>query len=212
VFASTCATYGQPSKVPITEDEPPQPVNAYGMSKLAIDMALTSEARAHGLAATSLRFFNVAGAYGEAGERHDPEPHIIPLALDAAAGKRDAFTIFGTDYATPDGTCIRDYIHVLDLARAIEMSLNSTKSGQHKIYNLGTGHGFSNKEVVEAIKKITGKNFTVKYGDRRPGDPAALVASSERANKELGWQPEHSSLSEMIGDAWKFHQERAAAK
>jgi UDP-glucose 4-epimerase len=205
-FASTCATYGEPTKVPITENEPTSPVNTYGMSKLAIDMALSSEARTHDLAATSLRFFNVAGAFQGAGERHNPETHIIPLALDAASGRRKTFTIFGADYPTPDGTCIRDYIHVLDLARAIELSLASTKNGEHKIYNLGTGHGFSNKEILEVIKKITGKDFPVKIGDRRPGDPPKLVAANELAHKELGWQPEHSTLEEMINDAWQFHQ------
>ena len=210
VFASTCATYGEPEKMPITEDIPARPVNAYGMTKLAMDMALASEARAHELAATSLRFFNVAGAYKDAGERHEPETHIIPLALEAATGKRDAFTLYGNDYPTPDGTCIRDYIHVLDLVRAMDMSLQKTSAGTHNIYNLGTGTGFSNKEILEAVKKITGKDFKIKFGERRPGDPPSLVASNKRAKDELGWEPRHSTLEEMIGDAWRFAQERTA--
>lgn len=207
VFASTCATYGVPESMPITEDMPTRPVNSYGMSKLAIDMALTSESIAHNLAATSLRFFNVAGAYKDAGERHDPETHIIPLALEAAANN-STLNIFGSDYPTPDGTCVRDYIHVVDLAIAIEKSLETTKNGEHKIYNLGTGHGLSNKEIVEAVKKVTGREFTVQYADRRPGDPPTLVASSIHAKSDLGWEPRHSAIEAMIGDAWRFRQER----
>lgn len=212
VFASTCATYGVPAKMPITEDTPTNPVNAYGMTKLALDMALTSEATAYNLAATSLRFFNVAGAYKDAGERHEPETHIIPLTLHAIDGKRDAFTLYGNDYPTPDGTCVRDYIHVLDLARAIEMALNTTKNGQHNIYNLGTGTGFSNKEIVDAVKKVTGHDFKVEYGDRRPGDPPALVAANAHAREGLGWEPQHSSLEEMIGDAWRFDKSLSSNK
>lgn len=206
VFASTCATYGVPESMPITEDMPTRPVNSYGMSKLAIDMALTSESIAHNLAATSLRFFNVAGAYKDAGERHDPETHIIPLALEAAANN-STLNIFGSDYPTPDGTCVRDYIHVVDLAIAIEKSLETTKNGEHKIYNLGTGHGLSNKEIVEAVKKVTGREFTVQYADRRPGDPPTLVASSIHAKSDLGWEPRHSAIEAMISDAWRFRQE-----
>lgn len=206
VFASTCATYGVPESMPITEDMPTRPVNSYGMSKLAIDMALTSESIAHNLAATSLRFFNVAGAYKDAGERHDPETHIIPLALEAAANN-STLNIFGSDYPTPDGTCVRDYIHVVDLAIAIEKSLETTKNGEHKIYNLGTGHGLSNKEIVEAVKKVTGRDFTVQYADRRPGDPPTLVASSIHAKSDLGWEPRHSAIEAMISDAWRFRQE-----
>ncbi len=206
VFASTCATYGASDEPLITEDSPTKPVSPYGMSKLAIDMALTSESIAHDLAATSLRFFNVAGAYADAGERHDPETHIIPLTFDAAAGKIDKFTLYGTDYPTPDGTCVRDYIHVLDLARAIELSLSSTPRGEHRIYNLGTGTGFSNKEMIEAVKKVTGKDFEVSYGERRPGDQPALVAANKRAKEMLGWEPQHSTLEKMIGDAWRFYQ------
>jgi UDP-glucose 4-epimerase len=172
-------------------------------------MALTTEAHAHNLAATSLRFFNVAGAYKDAGERHNPETHIIPLTIHAITGKRDKFTLFGTDYPTPDGTCVRDYIHVLDLARAIEMALSSTPNGEHRIYNLGTGTGFSNQQLVDTVKKVTGEDFVVEYGDRRPGDPPTLVAGNQLAREGLGWEPKHSTLEEMIGDAWRFHQEVA---
>jgi len=207
VFASSCAAYGIPDRMPITEDMPARPVNAYGMTKLAMDMALTSEATAHGLAATSLRFFNVAGSYQDGGERHNPETHIIPLALAAAAGTRPNFLLYGSDYDTPDGTCVRDYIHVLDLARAMEMALKGAQAGEHRMYNLGTGTGFSNKQVIEAVKDITGSDFPVTYGDRRPGDPPTLVASNLRAKKELGWEPIHSSLEKMIGDAWRFYQD-----
>lgn len=211
VFASTCAAYGVPTRIPITEDMPASPVSPYGMTKLAIDMALTSEAGAHDLAATSLRFFNVAGSYQDAGERHNPETHIIPLALEAAAGKRATFTMYGTDYDTPDGTCIRDYIHVLDLVRAMDLSLQRTLPGQHNIYNLGTGTGFSNKEIIDAVKKTTGKDFAVTYGNRRPGDTPALVAGNAKAKNDLGWEPQHSSLEEMIGGAWKFYRELSAS-
>ena len=212
VFASSCATYGTPKIMPITEDTPTNPVNPYGMTKLAIDMVLGTESHAHDLAATSLRFFNVAGAYKDAGERHNPETHIIPLALDTAAGKRDNFTLYGTDYETPDGTCVRDYIHVVDLAKAIELSLHSTKRGEHNIYNLGTGIGFSNKQILDAVKKVTGKDFVVEYGDRRAGDPPTLVASNTRAIRRLGWKPEHSSLEGMIGDAWRFYRNQSTSE
>jgi UDP-glucose 4-epimerase len=205
VFASSCATYGVPKIMPITERTPTKPVNAYGMTKLSIDMALASEALAHGVAATSLRFFNLAGSYKDAGELHSPETHLIPNTLIAAAGN-DKLRIFGTDYPTPDGTCIRDYIHVLDLAIAIEKSLHKTKHGEHAIYNLGTGNGLSNKQIVDSVRSVTGREFAVNYEDRRPGDPPRLVASNDLAKKELGWEPKHSTLDEMIGSAWHFYQ------
>jgi len=208
VFASTAATYGNPTEIPITEDSATKPTSTYGMTKLAIDMAITSESWAHGLAAASLRFFNVAGAYGEYGERHPVETHIIPLIFEAASGKRDAFTIFGDDYDTPDGTCIRDYIHVYDLALAIQKSLDAVKPGSHRIYNLANGKGFSNKEVVAAVQSVTGKQFPVNFGARREGDPAVLIASSKRAEEELGWIPTHPNLNDMIKDAWVFYQAR----
>jgi UDP-glucose 4-epimerase len=206
VFASSAAVYGNPTQIPIIEDAPKNPTNTYGMTKLAMDMAITSESWVHGLAATSLRFFNVAGAYEDAGERHSPETHIIPLVLDVAAGKREAFTIFGDDYDTPDGTCIRDYIHVEDLTQAALLALNNQKSGEHDIYNLGNGNGFSNKELVAAVEKVTGANIKVNFGDRREGDPAILIASSERAQSVLGWQPKHRELESIITDAWNFYR------
>ena len=202
VFASTAATYGNPTQVPITEDAATNPTNTYGMTKLAIDMAITSECLAHGLAATSLRFFNVAGAYKQAAERHPTETHIIPILLQVARGEREAFTIFGDDYPTPDGTCVRDYIHVHDLARAAALALDKLQAGRHGIYNLGNGDGFSNKQVIEAVERVTGKHIPVSYGPRREGDPATLIASSALAHKELGWTPAHPTLDEMIQDAW----------
>lgn len=212
IFASTAAVYGNPETVPITEAAPKQPTSTYGMTKLAVDMAITSEAFAHGLAATSLRFFNVAGAYGAYGERHPVETHIIPIALDVAAGKRDMFTIFGEDYDTSDGTCVRDYIHVIDLARAALAALEKLQPGKHTIYNLGNGDGFSNKQVVAAVEKVTGRALPVAFGERREGDPAILVASSKRAEQELGWKPSRPKLEEMITDAWEFYQAQHASR
>lgn len=206
VFASSCATYGCPEKMPITEDTPTNPVNSYGMTKLTADMAISTEAEAYDLAAISLRFFNVAGCYQDAGERHDPETHIIPLALAAIAGDLPAFTIFGDDYPTPDGTNVRDYVHVVDLAQAGIKALARLEAGKHKIYNLGNGGGFSNKQVAEAVEKVTGKKLPLKIGPRRPGDPPVLVASSAKAETELGWKPERPTLEQMISDAWEFYQ------
>jgi UDP-glucose 4-epimerase len=181
------------------------------MTKLAVDMAISSEATAYGLAATSLRYFNVAGAHQAFGERHNPETHIIPLALSAADLGRE-FTIFGDDYPTPDGTCVRDYIHVRDLARAHLLALEHLQAGQHTIYNLGNGKGFSNKEVMRAVEKVTGKSLAVKTGPRREGDPAVLVASSEKAAKDLGWKPEIPELEDIIRDAWGFYQNQKATQ
>lgn len=206
VFASTAAVYGNPLQVPITEDMQTNPTNTYGMTKLSVDMALASECLAFGLAATSLRFFNVAGAYKDAGERHPIETHIIPLAFEAISGAREGFTLYGNDYPTPDGTCIRDYIHVADLARAALLALNGLEEGKHTIYNLGNGNGFSNKEVIDAIEKVTGKKLAVTVSSRRPGDPAVLVASSERARQELGWEPKSPRLEAIVTDAWKFYR------
>jgi UDP-glucose 4-epimerase len=204
VFASTAAVYGNPVEIPIQEDAPKNPTNPYGMSKLAMDMAITSYAHAYGLAATSVRFFNVAGAYKDAGERHPNESHLIPLAFDAAVDKR-TLSLYGSDYETPDGTCVRDYIHVLDLADAIELSLHQLKPSTHSIYNLGNGNGFSNKELVEAVQSATGTNFAVNKEARRDGDPAWLVASSQLAKQELGWEPVITSLHDIISDAWRFY-------
>jgi UDP-glucose 4-epimerase len=168
-------------------------------------MAIGSECVAHGLAAASLRYFNVAGAYGRCGERHTPETHIIPLAL-AAAANQTPFYLFGVDYPTEDGTCVRDYIHVADLAHAHLLALGHLQAGSHSIYNLGNGKGFSNREVIAAVEDVTGKKVTVEIRARREGDPAILVASSEKARQELGWLPEKPALKEIIGDAWQFRQ------
>jgi UDP-glucose 4-epimerase len=205
VFSSTCATYGEPNVVPIDEDVPPNPVNSYGNSKLAVDRMIADECRAHGLGATSLRYFNVAGASGRYGEDHEPETHLIPLVLRAASGRTDHVKVFGTDYPTEDGTAVRDYIHVDDLAVAHLLALDTNERGRHRIYNLGTGHGYSVKEVVEAARRVTGKEIPAREEDRRPGDPTALVAAADKARAELGWEPE-KGLEEMIADAWAWYQ------
>jgi UDP-glucose 4-epimerase len=205
VFSSTCAVYGEPEQVPMTEDIPAAPVNAYGNSKLAIDRMIGDECRAHGLAAASLRYFNVAGARGDLGEDHEPETHLIPLVLRAAAGVTDHVKVFGTDYPTRDGTAVRDYIHVEDLGVAHAMALEAVEPGRHAIYNLGTGHGYSVKEVVEAARRVTGREIPAREEPRRPGDPPELVASSDRIRRELGWEP-RKGLDEMIADAWAWHQ------
>ncbi|MEV0730886.1 UDP-glucose 4-epimerase GalE [Polymorphospora sp. NPDC050346] len=211
VFSSTAAVYGNPTELPITESAVKAPTNTYGATKLAVDMALTSEAHAYDLAAVSLRYFNVAGAYlrpGHAlGERHDPESHLIPIALQVAAGRREKLQLFGDDYPTADGTCVRDYIHVEDLARAHLLALDTAVPGEHRIFNLGNGNGFSNREVVEVVREVTGHPVPVEMAPRREGDPAALVASSARAHAELGWVPAKPTLAEMVGDAWTFYRD-----
>jgi UDP-glucose 4-epimerase len=185
------------------------PVNAYGASKLAVDRMITDECRAHGLGAVSLRYFNVAGASGELGEDHEPETHLIPLVLQAAAGTRAHVSVFGTDYATPDGTAVRDYIHVDDLGAAHILGLErATSSGEHKIYNLGNGTGFSVRQVIEAARTVTGRDIPVVEEGRRPGDPAALVASSQKIRDELGWVPQKPEIETMITDAWRWFQAR----
>jgi len=206
IFASTAAVYGDPQTIPIAEDAPKVPTNTYGMTKLASDMAITSYCLAHGLAATSVRFFNVAGAYKGWGERHPAETHIIPLAFDVASGRRQHFSLFGDDYPTPDGTCIRDYIHVADLAQAILLALDKLKPGRHSIYNLGNGSGFSNRQLIAAVEKVTGTTLPVLVEPRREGDPAVLVASSELARTELGWLPARPNLEDIVADAWRFYQ------
>ncbi|MEU4478489.1 UDP-glucose 4-epimerase GalE [Micromonospora sp. NPDC023966] len=210
VFSSTAAVYGNPTELPIPETAVKAPTNTYGATKLAVDMALTSEAVAHDLAAVSLRYFNVAGAYrhdGRAlGERHDPETHLIPLALEVAAGRRDKLQLFGDDYPTVDGTCVRDYIHVADLARAHLLALDAATAGRHRIYNLGNGNGFTNRQVIEVVREITGHPVPVEVAPRREGDPAELVASSTLARAQLGWVPEKPTLQDMVGDAWEFYR------
>lgn len=209
VFSSTAATYGDPSELPLTERAITKPVNTYGATKLAVDMAIASEAHAYDLAAVSLRYFNVAGALvlpdgTMIGERHDPETHLIPIALQVAAGQREKLAIFGDDYATPDGTCIRDYIHVGDLAQAHLLALEAARPGEHRVYNLGNGTGFSCKQVVDAVREVTGHPVPVEMAPRRPGDPAELVASSAKAQAELGWTPTRLDLREIVADAWTF--------
>ena len=206
VFSSTAATYGEPTEVPITEDAATRPTNPYGASKLAIDHAITSYATAHGLGAVSLRYFNVAGAHGRFGERHAVETHLIPIVLQVAAGQRESVQVFGDDWPTPDGTCVRDYIHVDDLAEAHLLALQHARPGRHSVYNLGVGTGFSVREVLEAARTVTGHPIPAVTAPRRDGDPAVLIASSEAARTELGWSPRHTELTTMVGDAWRFSQ------
>ncbi|HEU5003940.1 MAG TPA: UDP-glucose 4-epimerase GalE [Actinomycetota bacterium] len=205
VFSSTAATYGAPATTPIREGDPTVPTNPYGASKLAMDMAIGFEAAAAGLGAVSLRYFNVAGASGGRGERHDPETHLIPLVLSAAAGRRPSVSIFGTDYPTPDGTAVRDYIHIEDLAEAHLLALDACVAGRHAIYNLGNGEGYSVREVIEAARRVTGREIPAVEAPRRAGDPPVLVASSERIRAELGWEARKPGLEAIIGDAWAFH-------
>ena len=204
VFSSTAACYGEPERSPITEDDPTRPTNPYGASKLSIDYTITSYADAYGLAPTSLRYFNVAGAYAGFGENRVIETHLIPLVLQVAAGHRDDIKIFGTDYPTPDGTAIRDYIHIHDLAEAHLLALESSTPSQHRIYNLGSGTGFSVREVITACRRVTSEAIPAEEAPRRAGDPAVLVASSTKAIAELGWQPTHTDLDEIVSDAWTY--------
>jgi UDP-glucose 4-epimerase len=204
VFSSTCAVYGQPDEVPISEFAPPRPTNAYGSSKLAVDQMISAYCVAHGIGAASLRYFNVAGSSGGVGEDHDPETHLIPNVLRAALGLRPNVDVFGTDYPTPDGTAIRDYIHVDDLAAAHALALAAVRPGEHQIFNLGNGNGFSVREVIAVARNVTRVDVQVVECPRRPGDPPMLVAASERIRDELGWVPRKPSLEQMIGDAWEF--------
>ncbi len=209
VFSSTCATYGNPQKIPLTEDHPQNPINPYGQGKLMVEKVLKDYSSAYGLRYVSLRYFNAAGAdpEGEVGERHDPETHLIPLILDAAMGKREDIKIFGTDYPTPDGTCIRDYIHVTDLADAHIKALKYLEAGgKSEVFNLGNGNGFSVREVIEEARKVTGKKIKATETERRPGDPPVLVGSSEKARKILKWQPEYDDLTKIISTAWEWHK------
>ncbi|MGY5129480.1 UDP-glucose 4-epimerase GalE [Streptomyces nigrescens] len=206
VFSSTAATYGEPSSTPITESAETAPTSPYGASKLAVDHMISGEAAAHGLAAVSLRYFNVAGAYGSCGERHDPESHLIPLVLQVAQGRREAISVYGEDYPTPDGTCVRDYIHVADLAEAHLLALDAATAGEHLICNLGNGNGFSVREVIETVRKVTGHPIPEVAAPRRGGDPAVLVASAQTAVDRLGWRPARADLAGIVADAWEFAQ------
>ncbi|MBL9054367.1 MAG: UDP-glucose 4-epimerase GalE, partial [Tabrizicola sp.] len=209
VLSSTCATYGDQDGVLLTEDTPQYPINAYGGSKLAIEHMLRDFGHSSGFSHVIFRYFNVAGSdpEGEIGEQHRPETHLVPLMLDAVAGKRPALTLYGTDYPTKDGTCIRDYVHVADLADAHVLGLHWLLAGKEsRVFCLGSGQGFSVREVIEASRAVTNREVPIVIGDRRPGDAAALVSSSRRAIEELGWEPKLSNLRQMIGDAWTWAQ------
>lgn len=209
VFSSTAAVYGEPETIPMTEDHPRRPQNPYGFSKLTYEGILEAYARAYGLNYISLRYFNAAGADLEAaiGEDHRPESHLIPIILQTALGLRASLQLFGTDYPTDDGTCIRDYIHVTDLARAHLLAIEALqRSGASTVYNLGNGQGYSNRQVIEVARRVTGQEIPVQEGPRRPGDPAALVASAARIQQELGWRAEYCHLEEIIGSAWRWHK------
>ena len=209
VFSSTCATYGTPATLPLVETMPQAPINPYGQTKLDVEHALQALAVAHGLSFAAFRYFNAAGASedGAIGEDHTPETHLIPLAFDAATGRRAQLEIFGTDYPTPDGTCLRDYVHVDDLSRAhIAAFPQLAQPGMALFYNLGTGKPTSNREVVRAVEKITGKKITVKESPRRAGDPPALYADSSKAKRELGWAPKFPDIDSIVATAWKWHE------
>jgi UDP-glucose 4-epimerase len=214
VFSSTAAVYGEPEHTPIEEDAPARPTSPYGASKLAVDTALAEHARMHKIGAVSLRYFNVAGAAAGPdgrwlGERHSPETHLIPTVLGVALGSGGEVRLFGDDYPTPDGTCVRDYIHVTDLARAHMLALEACVPGEHRVYNLGSGAGFSNLEVLSACREVTGRDIPSQFASRRPGDPAVLVASSGRIHADLGWRATRG-LAAMVADAWQFTLERSA--
>jgi UDP-glucose 4-epimerase len=204
VFSSTCAVYGEPAETPISEATPRLPTNPYGASKLAVDTMIGHDAAAHGLGAVSLRYFNVAGASGELGEDHDPETHIVPNVLRVALGQSEHAPVYGTDYPTDDGTAVRDYIHVEDLGRAHLLALDGARPGEHRIFNLGNGAGFSVRQVVEAARAVTGHEIPTVDAGRRPGDPPVLVAASERIRTELGWEPQKPELDTIIADAWEW--------
>ncbi|HVO59622.1 MAG TPA: UDP-glucose 4-epimerase GalE [Terriglobales bacterium] len=206
IFSSTAAVYGNPVNIPIQESDPLCPTNAYGESKLLVERMLEWLNRVHGLRYASLRYFNAAGAAPGRGEAHNPESHLIPLVLKVALGQRENIAIFGTDYPTPDGTCIRDYVHILDLAAAHVAALHALSGHERLIYNLGNGRGFSVREVVKVARMVTGHSIPVVENPRRPGDSAVLVASSAKAKSELGWNPRYPDLEQIVGSAWKWHK------
>ena len=206
VFSSSAAVYGVPQKTPIDEDDPKDPVNSYGETKLMLERALDWYARAYGWSVIALRYFNAAGATAELGERHQPETHIIPILLEVAAGERQFFSIYGDDYPTPDGTCLRDYVHVLDIARAHICALSKMNQPGMRAYNIGLGKSYSVQDVCRVVEKIVGRSVSMQIEKRRPGDPAVLCASPARIMRDLGWKPEHSSLEEIISSAWQWKQ------
>ncbi|MFI9185005.1 UDP-glucose 4-epimerase GalE [Streptomyces goshikiensis] len=207
VFSSTAAVYGEPERLPIAEDARTAPTSPYGATKLAVDHLISGEAAAHGLAAVSLRYFNVAGAHAGHGERHEPESHLIPLILQVALGRRPHIDVHGDDYPTRDGTCVRDYIHVADLAEAHLLALEAARPGEHLICNLGNGEGFTVREVIDSVRRVTGHAIPEIVRPRRPGDPAVLVASAARARERLGWRPRRAGLDSIVADAWAFARE-----
>ncbi|MEU6309423.1 UDP-glucose 4-epimerase GalE [Streptomyces sp. NPDC047014] len=207
VFSSTAAVYGEPERTPIQEDARTAPASPYGASKLAVDHMLTGAAAAHGLAAVSLRYFNVAGAHAGRGERHHSESHLVPLVLQVALGQRAHVDVHGDDYPTRDGTCVRDYLHVADLADAHLLALAAARPGEHLICNLGNGEGFTVREVIEAVRRVTGHPVPEAVRPRRPGDPAVLIASADRARERLGWRPHRTGLDRIVADAWEFVRE-----
>ncbi|MET1076074.1 MAG: UDP-glucose 4-epimerase GalE [Umezawaea sp.] len=205
IFSSTGSMYASAGLEPLTEESPVDPQNPYAASKSIVDMMLPWECQASSLGAVSLRYFNAAGASGHLGERHTPETHLIPMVLDVAAGRRAEFLLFGDDYPTPDGTPVRDYIHIEDLATAHVLALEAAEPGKHKVYNLGNGRGFSNREVVDAVREVTGRPVPVRTAPRREGDAVASVASADKARTELGWRQAKPELRDIIADAWAFH-------
>jgi UDP-glucose 4-epimerase len=206
IFSSTGSIYrANPDGSPLSEDAVVAPTNPYAATKLTVDLMLAGESAAFGLAAASLRYFNASGAVGALGERHHPESHLIPIVLQAAGGQRDELLLYGTDYPTPDGTCVRDYIHVSDLASAHLLALDAIEPGRHEVFNLGNGNGYSNKQVIETARQVSGRDIAVRAVDRRPGDFMASVAASEKAHRMLGWKPARPALADIIGDAWAFH-------
>ncbi|HEY1487999.1 MAG TPA: UDP-glucose 4-epimerase GalE [Micromonosporaceae bacterium] len=207
IFSSTGSLYrADPNGEPLTEQSVVDPANPYAATKLTVDLMLAGESAAFGLAAASLRYFNAAGAVGRLGERHDPESHLIPIMLQAAAGRRDEVYLYGDDYATPDGTCIRDYIHVADLASAHLLALDAIEPGRHEVFNLGNGRGYSNQQVIDVVEQVSGRKLPIRTVGRRPGDNMVSVASSAKAHRMLGWTPRRPDLADIIGDAWAFYQ------
>lgn len=206
VFSSTCATYGEPQRIPIDEEHPQLPTNPYGWSKLFLERIMADYNRAYGLMFVALRYFNASGATSDRGEHHDPETHLIPLVLKAAQGEVDHIAVFGDDYPTRDGTCVRDYIHVLDLAEAHLLALHYLRAGNPSTaINLGNGQGYSVLDVIETARQVTGAEIQVRMQERRPGDPSHLVADSSRAQSVLGWQPQHADLKRIVESAWRWH-------
>lgn len=212
IFSSSAAIYGTPPRTPIDEDDPKQPVNSYGTTKLMFEQVLESYARAYGWSVIAFRYFNAAGATAELGERHDPETHLIPLLLETAAGERESCSLYGDDYETPDGTCLRDYVHVLDIARAHACGLQALGPPRMRAYNIGLGTSYSVRQVWQAVEQVSGRTVPVRVEGRRAGDPPVLCANPRRIMQELGWRPEHSSLQEIIGSAWEWKRQHTRAK